>query len=153
VQICRHLCSLNWPIRPTRVARLNDLQSSIAQGGTSLTGREIGLNVSLPPDRVAVGGRAGDGGSGMYKLNRSEKAAKRARVERRGSGATERLLWGQLEHDKLGVRFRRQYAVGKYILDLYCAKARLCIEVDGPHHLARTEKDRAQDDYLAQRES
>jgi very-short-patch-repair endonuclease len=87
----------------------------------------------------------------MYKLNRSEGSTQRARVERQDAGATERLLWGQLENDLLGVRFRRQYACGKYLLDFYCAKARLCIEVDGPHHLARIEKDEARDAYLAKR--
>jgi len=30
--------------------------------------------------------------------------------------------------------FRRQHPIGPYVLDFYCAKARLCVEVDGGSH-------------------
>jgi very-short-patch-repair endonuclease len=30
--------------------------------------------------------------------------------------------------------FRRQHPIGPYILDFYCAKARLAIEIDGVSH-------------------
>jgi very-short-patch-repair endonuclease len=30
--------------------------------------------------------------------------------------------------------FRRQHPIGPYVLDFYCAKARLAIEVDGASH-------------------
>ena len=45
----------------------------------------------------------------------------------------ERYLW----YDYLRtypVRFQRQKAIGKYIVDFYCAKARLAIELDGGGH-------------------
>jgi very-short-patch-repair endonuclease len=32
------------------------------------------------------------------------------------------------------VIFRRQHQVGDYVIDFYCAKARLCIEIDGIVH-------------------
>ena len=32
------------------------------------------------------------------------------------------------------VRFQRQKAIGKYIVDFYCAQARLIIELDGYYH-------------------
>lgn len=32
------------------------------------------------------------------------------------------------------VKFRRQYPVGHFILDFYCPKAKLCIELDGGGH-------------------
>ena len=32
------------------------------------------------------------------------------------------------------VRFQRQKAIGKYIVDFYCAKAKLVIELDGSQH-------------------
>lgn len=45
------------------------------------------------------------------------------------------LLWKQLRGEVLaGLRFRRQRAVGPYILDFYCAEARLAVEVDGQGH-------------------
>lgn len=34
----------------------------------------------------------------------------------------------------MGVRFRRQHPIGPYIVDFYCAKAKLVIEVDGGQH-------------------
>jgi len=33
-----------------------------------------------------------------------------------------------------GLKFRRQHPVGPYILDFYCAAARLAVEVDGMSH-------------------
>ena len=45
----------------------------------------------------------------------------------------ERKLW--YEYLRLyPVRFQRQKAIGNYIVDFYCAKARLVIELDGGGH-------------------
>jgi very-short-patch-repair endonuclease len=46
----------------------------------------------------------------------------------------ERLLWAMLRGSQLKLRFRRQHPIGSYVLDFYCASARLCVEVDGPVH-------------------
>ena len=54
-----------------------------------------------------------------------------------------------LKDRRLGFRFRRQYAVGPYVLDFYCHEARLCIEVDGEQHADRDEADRKRDAFLA----
>ena len=54
----------------------------------------------------------------------------------------ERKLWyGFLRTYPL--RFQRQKAIGNYIVDFYCAKARLVIELDGGGHytLLQEEKD------------
>ncbi|MBP3500826.1 MAG: DUF559 domain-containing protein [Oscillospiraceae bacterium] len=42
----------------------------------------------------------------------------------------ERRLWYDFLRD-YPVRFQRQKAIGNYIADFYCAKARLVIELDG----------------------
>lgn len=42
----------------------------------------------------------------------------------------------------VGVRFRRQHPVSKYIVDFYCHAAKLVIELDGKIHLAKQESDR-----------
>jgi len=34
----------------------------------------------------------------------------------------------------LGYKFRRQYSVGAYVVDFYCAELRLAIELDGDSH-------------------
>lgn len=44
------------------------------------------------------------------------------------------ILWEYLRKDKLGFRFRRQYGINQYIVDFYCPKLKLVIELDGKHH-------------------
>lgn len=59
----------------------------------------------------------------------------RAREMRRAMTPAERKLWSQLRLKQGdGAHFRRQHAVGPYIVDFFCAKAKLVIEVDGDSH-------------------
>jgi very-short-patch-repair endonuclease len=60
-------------------------------------------------------------------------------------------LWLALRRNPIGLRFRRQYPAGPYILDFYCAPARLAIEVDGEAHSRgnHPERDYARDTWLA----
>ena len=45
------------------------------------------------------------------------------------------VLWSRLLNRQLGgFKFRRQYGVGPFVVDFYCAKPRLAIEVDGNSH-------------------
>jgi very-short-patch-repair endonuclease len=47
----------------------------------------------------------------------------------------EARLWTQLQNRQLaGRKFRRQQSVGRYILDFYCAKERVAVELDGAAH-------------------
>jgi very-short-patch-repair endonuclease len=43
-------------------------------------------------------------------------------------------LWQKLRANKLGVHFRRQQVIAGFIVDFYCHKAGLVIEVDGDIH-------------------
>lgn len=46
------------------------------------------------------------------------------------------ILWQALRRKNIfGYRFLRQYSVDHYILDFYCSKLKLAIEVDGDSHL------------------
>ena len=72
----------------------------------------------------------------------------RAKTLRKNMTPWERKLW----YDFLRyypVRFQRQKAIGNYIADFYCAKARLVIELDGGGHytaeLARKDEMRTKD--------
>ena len=47
--------------------------------------------------------------------------------------AQERKLWYDFLRSH-PVRFQRQKAIGEYIVDFYCAKAKLVIEIDGSQH-------------------
>jgi very-short-patch-repair endonuclease len=64
----------------------------------------------------------------------------RAKSLRRTMTQPEQLLWSLLRRGRLGMRFRRQHPIGPYVLDFYCASARLCIEIDGPMHAERDER-------------
>jgi very-short-patch-repair endonuclease len=63
----------------------------------------------------------------------------------------ENMLWTRLKRKQLkGHPFYRQKIIGKYIVDFYCPKANLVIELDGGQHYCETgqAKDRARDDVL-----
>lgn len=47
----------------------------------------------------------------------------------------ELLLWSKLRGSQFfGLKFRRQYGIDKFIVDFYCPKIRLAIEIDGNSH-------------------
>ncbi len=82
-------------------------------------------------------------------VNTSRLIIGRARELRRNMTETEILLWDSLRKKRLdGYRFRKQHVVKRYILDFYCSKKKLAIEVDGPIHETRKEYDVQRDDYL-----
>lgn len=59
----------------------------------------------------------------------------RRRELRNNPTEAERILWAHLSKKQIkGFRFLRQYGVGPYILDFYCPKLRLAIELDGAQH-------------------
>ena len=44
-------------------------------------------------------------------------------------------MWTQKRSRQIeGVKFRRQFSIGPYILDFYSPEIRLCIELDGKDH-------------------
>jgi very-short-patch-repair endonuclease len=53
----------------------------------------------------------------------------------------EKRLWHFLRAGKLGVKFRRQAAIGTYIVDFVCFSHRLIVELDGPQHVEDKGKD------------
>lgn len=48
----------------------------------------------------------------------------------------EKILWQHIRRKALGVRFRRQHAIGDYIVDFACINLKLIIEVDGGYHFS-----------------
>lgn len=57
----------------------------------------------------------------------------RAREQRQAMSLPEVLLWRELRQQK-DVKFRRQHSIVPYFLDFYCAKAKVCVEIDGIAH-------------------
>lgn len=62
----------------------------------------------------------------------------------------EKLIWQRLRKKQLGFMFWRQYSVGPYVLDFYCPKLRLAIEIDGAQHAKKddVEYDQEREQYL-----
>jgi very-short-patch-repair endonuclease len=75
-----------------------------------------------------------------------------ARRLRKEMSVPELMLWNAIRRGQLdGLKFRRQHPIGPYVLDFFCASARLAVEVDGQaHHTEdRPEKDAARDRWLS----
>ncbi|MFY9233626.1 MAG: DUF559 domain-containing protein [Fimbriimonadaceae bacterium] len=81
-------------------------------------------------------------------MNHDLKQNVRARRMRSEMSVSEKVLWEQVRKNRLGYGFRRQVPVGPYILDFYCARASLCIEVDGEQHIQTLWRDAKRDAYL-----
>jgi len=80
-----------------------------------------------------------------------EKTVDKARRLRRALSAPEARLWRRLREREPGKPiFRRQHPMGPYVLDFYCAKARLAIEIDGISHDMgdRPRRDTRRDSWL-----
>jgi very-short-patch-repair endonuclease len=70
----------------------------------------------------------------MFKYNNPALKSRRQTL-RNNSTEPEQILWYYLKNKNLnGYKFRRQYSVGAYVLDFYCPKIRLGIELDGDSH-------------------
>ncbi len=65
-----------------------------------------------------------------------------AKMLRKNMTPWERKLWYQFLRS-YPIRFQRQKAIGDYIVDFYCAKAKLVVELDGGGHYTaeQTKKD------------
>lgn len=46
----------------------------------------------------------------------------------------EKQLWQRIRKKQLGIKFRRQHGIGRYIADFYCSERKLVIEIDGNSH-------------------
>ena len=74
----------------------------------------------------------------------------RAKELRREMTPAEKLLWEDVRAKKLGVRFRRQQVIQGFIVDFYCHKTALVVEVDGDIHDLRQEEDARREKVLTE---
>ena len=75
----------------------------------------------------------------------------RSRQLRENMTDAERYLWARLRRKHLkDCQFYRQKPIGEYIVDFFCPRAKLVIEVDGSQHFngETVNYDRIRDDYL-----
>lgn len=79
--------------------------------------------------------------------NKSKNLGKRL-VLRMNQTPQEIILWSKLRRGSLGLKFKRQYSVGPYIIDFYCPQKKLAIEVDGSQHIENIDYDNERTAYL-----
>lgn len=71
----------------------------------------------------------------MTEIFNKKSETKKRKELRHQMNKAEVVLWTQLKGKKMqGHKFRRQYGVGPYVLDFYCPKLQLAIEIDSDSH-------------------
>ena len=82
-------------------------------------------------------------------MERNTNLTKLSQTLRKNQTKEEALLWNAFLK-KYPLQFRRQYVIGDFIVDFYCHKARLVIELDGSGHYEpeNIQKDRNRTEYL-----
>ena len=73
---------------------------------------------------------------------------KNRRILRKRMTYCEKIIWIHLRNKQLGYRFLRQYSVDQYIIDFYCPKLKLALEIDGNVH---EEDDQKEKDFIRQK--
>ena len=66
------------------------------------------------------------------------QSLRRARILRKNATKEENHLWYDFLRN-YPVRFHRQYVIDQYIVDFFCPKARLIVELDGSQHFTTDE--------------
>lgn len=82
----------------------------------------------------------------------NENLKQYSRQLRENTTDAEKFLWTKIRMRQLkGHQFYRQKPVGDYIVDFFCPRAKLAIEVDGSHHLVgeTIEYDSIRNEYLS----
>jgi very-short-patch-repair endonuclease len=85
-------------------------------------------------------------------LSYSENLKQLSRQLRENMTDAERHLWAKIRMKQLkGYQFYRQKPIGDYIVDFFCPKAKLIIEVDGSQHLVNEtiEYDRIREEHVS----
>jgi very-short-patch-repair endonuclease len=101
---------------------------------------------NLPPKR---GKGFSESVDTIYKHQpRNQTLKKHSRQLRKDMTDVERKLWYYLRRNQLGVKFRRQYPIGKYIVDFVCLEKHLVIELDGGQHALQTDYDKERDAFF-----
>lgn len=80
----------------------------------------------------------------------TKEKLQRSRELRREMTPAEKVLWEELRANKLGVHFRRQQVIQGFIVDFYCHRAGLVVEVDGDVHDLQKEEDARREKALSE---
>ncbi|MFO0753985.1 MAG: endonuclease domain-containing protein [Thermodesulfovibrionales bacterium] len=87
----------------------------------------------------------------MKHLLNDRTLKKQRRELRHNQTDAEKALWAKVRNRGFhGMKFFRQYSIGRYIVDFYCPEMKLAVELDGGQHTHSTkrEQDAARTEYL-----
>ena len=85
-------------------------------------------------------------------FNKTSEKVNRKKL-RVNSTEAENILWEYLRSKKLDeLKFKRQYSIDHFVVDFYCPRLKLAIELDGKIHLKEEVKnhDENRDGYLSE---
>ncbi|MBC8312332.1 MAG: DUF559 domain-containing protein [Candidatus Marinimicrobia bacterium] len=83
------------------------------------------------------------------KIYYNPKLKQLSRNLRNHSTMSEVLLWNELKSKKMcSFQFMRQKPIGNFIVDFFCSKLKLVIEIDGASHDLKKISDKKRDAYL-----
>ncbi len=82
------------------------------------------------------------------RLHNFLSTKEKRRYLRNNMTESEEVLWDAIKQDALGVRFRRQFSIGHYIVDFYCPRKKLVIETDGGVHSSQKEYDEIRNKFM-----
>jgi len=86
----------------------------------------------------------------MTKHYNKKELKSRRRQLRSNMTFTEKLVWIYLRKYQMKVRFLRQYSIDNFVIDFYCPRLKLAIEIDGDIHDEQDQKnyDNKRQNYL-----
>ena len=105
------------------------------------------LSLNLSPKGKGLGNKPGVIGAVRNK-EVYEHLYPAAIQMREAPTSAEKKLWSELRSSKLGVKFRRQHIIDRFIVDFYCVEKALIIEVDGEIHSKHKERDEERETVL-----
>lgn len=71
-----------------------------------------------------------------------------ARQNRKNPTQAEFIMWQYLRKNKFGYKFTRQKPIYRFVLDFYCSKLLLAVEIDGESHNNKQSYDLERDKFL-----
>jgi very-short-patch-repair endonuclease len=78
----------------------------------------------------------------MPEIHNNKALRDNRKLLRNNSTSAEAVLWGCLKNSQLkGRKFRRQHSIHTYVIDFYCPKELLAIELDGAQHFTKEGKE------------
>ena len=78
-----------------------------------------------------------------------ESLRRLSRINRKNPTDAEFVMWQFLRKNNFGYKFTRQKPILRFVLDFYCSKLLLAIEIDGGSHNKKQNYDLERDRYLS----